>query len=233
MKIFVAYGFNPRDEWVSELIFPILRAFGDEPVTGEDLQGEQITEAVIESIRRCDALIAVATRRGEQPDATGKWPTHRWVTDELSQAISLRKRVVEIRETGVDSQGGIAGDRQRIEYDEAKRDKCLVEIVKAVGNWHQGGTVKLQLLPEDFAQAIFPYLDNPELRCSYCLYSDNNVGDEIQTRIIPITGGLFVQAAGVRRDALIQVKVRYRDQAWTSSFESTESFGIRMRKSGP
>jgi len=232
MKIFVAYGYNQRDEWIPELIFPIIRAFGDEPVTGDDLQGELITEAVIESIRRSDALIAAATRRGDQPDATGKWPTHRWVTDELSQALALRKRVVEIRETGVDSQGGIAGDRQRIEYDETKRDKCLVEIVKAIGNWHQGGTIKLQLLPEDVAAEIFPLLEDPELRCSYRLYVDSDIGDEIDTRIIPMPGGLVVHAAGVRRDAHIQVKVKYRDKSWTSNFESTESYGIRMRKTG-
>jgi hypothetical protein len=232
MKIFLAYGYNARDQWVPELLVPIIRAFGDEPVTGEDLQGEQITEAVIENIKRSDALIAFATRRGDQPDATGKWPTHRWVTDELSQAISMRKRVVEIRETGVDSQHGIAGDRQYIEYDESRRDKCLVEIVKAIGKWHQGGVIKLQLLPEDFATQIFPYLDSPELRCSYCLYVGSDVTDPIQTRIIPITGGLFVQAAGVPRNAFIQVKVQYRDKAWTSSFESTESLGIRMQKIG-
>ena len=232
MKIFVAYGYNQRDRWIQELVFPIIRAFGDEPVTGEELQGEQITDAVIEKIKRCDALIAFATRRGEQPDAVGKWTTHRWVTDELSLAIPMGKRVVEVREDGVNDQGGVAGGRQHVQYDEANRDKCLVEIVKAIGKWHQGGVFKLQLLPEEFAKEVFPFLESPELRCSYCMYVDNVVTEEIQTRILPITGGLFVQAGGVPRDALIQIKVKYRDKAWNSSFESTDSFGIRMQKIG-
>lgn len=232
MKIFVGYGFNDRDEWIPKMIFPVIRAFGDEHVTGEDLQGEQITTAVIEQIRRSDALIGFVTRRGAQPNADGKWPTHRWVTDELSQAIAMGKKVVEVREKDVDVQGGILGDRQRIDYDEAKRDKCIVDIVKTLGNWRQGGMVKLQLLPEDFFNQIKPLVQSDELKCTYCLLVDYQVSEEIPTRIIPTANGLSVRVVGVPSNALIQVKVKFRNKTWTSVFESTDSLGINMFQAG-
>jgi hypothetical protein len=63
MKIFVAYGYNDRDRWIPDLVFPIIRAFDDEVITGEELQGEQITDAVRRKIQQSDALIAFATIR--------------------------------------------------------------------------------------------------------------------------------------------------------------------------
>jgi hypothetical protein len=200
MKIFVAYGYNERDKWIPEMVFPLIRAFGDEPVAGDEMPGEVISAGVIERIKRSDALIAFATRR--------------------------------VREEGVDDQGGVAGDRQRILYEEAKRDKCIVEIVKALGNWRQGGMVKLQLLPTDFVKEILPILYSEELKCSYCLYMDNDVSEDFPTRIIPISNGLFVRLVGIPNNALIQVKVRYRKKSWNSVFESTDSLGINMFQSG-
>jgi prophage antirepressor-like protein len=96
MRIFVAYGYNERDRWVEELVFPVIRAFGDEVVTGEELQGEQITDAVIAKIRSSDALIGFLTRR-DQIGSSDRWTTHRWVTDEISQAVAQRIFVAEVR----------------------------------------------------------------------------------------------------------------------------------------
>ena len=165
MKIFVGYGFNDRDKWIPDLVYPIIHAFGDEVVTGEDLEGDQITAAVRQKIADSDALIGFLTRRGE-PDANGVWKTHRWVIEEIATAIS-KKLVVEVRETGVDDQGGIACDRQRIPYDEHSRDKCLVEVVKTIGKWHSLERVKLKVLPEEYVQELSPLLRDPDLKCTY------------------------------------------------------------------
>ena len=37
VKIFVAFRYNDRDRWVVDLVFPIIRAFSDDVVTGEEL----------------------------------------------------------------------------------------------------------------------------------------------------------------------------------------------------
>jgi hypothetical protein len=231
MKIFVAYGFNGRDRWIPDLVFPIIEAFGDEIITGEELQGQQITNAVIDNIKRSDALIGFAMRRGE-PKGENQWDTHRWVTDEISQAIANNKRILEILETGVDAQGGIAGDRQRILYDESKRDRFLVELVKVLGNWHQSVKLSLQMMPDSCVQEIRPFLKNPRLQCTYrLLYPDTSTtSEDFSTTILPIKGGLFINAQNVQRMSLIQVSVECDGMSWTSDFENTDSFGLILTK---
>jgi len=229
MKIFVGYGYNQRDQWVEEFVFPIIEAFSDEVITGEELQGERITDAVQQKIRQSDALIGFATRRGK-PDGEGKWRTHRWVTDEIATALAADKPVIEVREAGVDDQGGILGDRQRIKYSKKERDKCLVEIVKTIGKLHRGSKVRLKLLPEEYVRELFPLHRKPELKCSYKYLLDGKESEYIPMKIRPITGGLFAEARDVPNKALIQIVISYRDKQWYSSFESTDSLAIRLIK---
>jgi hypothetical protein len=228
MRIFVAYGYNDRDRWIPRLVFPVIRAFGDEVVTGEDMGGEVLSEAVRRRIERSDALIAFVTRRGEPNN--GRWETHRWVTDELAHAIGRVRSVLEIREEGVTDQGGMAGDRQRIPYDETKRDECIVEIVKTLGNWHLTNSVTMQLLPEDCVEQILPLLNNPRLRCSYRVLEDGEESEPVATTIRRITGGLFVQARNIPRRALVQLNVECDGRMWSSDFENTDALSIRLRQ---
>jgi hypothetical protein len=229
MRIFVAFGYNERDKWIPNLVFSIIKAFGDEVVSGEEVQGEQITEAVIREIRQSNALMAFVTRRDKINDT--RWTTHRWVTDELSNAIALRMPVAEVRETGVDEQGGIAGDRQRILYDENERDKCLVEIVKTIGRWHASDTIELKLMPDDCIQAVRPLLRNPALRCTYqVLDRRGNLGEATPAQILPITGGLFVRAKDIPPMSYIQIRVECAGKSWSSEFENVESLGIHLHE---
>jgi len=228
MKIFVGFGYNDRDRWVPDYVFAIISAFGDEVVTGEELQGDQITDAVKHKIKQSNAFMGFATRRKRISE--GRWTTHRWVTDEMALALAQGLLVVEVREQGVDEQGGILGDRHRISYEEKQRDKCLVELVKTVGKWHKGNRVKLQLLPDEYAHEIFPLLRKPDLSCCYRLLIDGSEVKEISTNIVPIKGGLFIEARNVPRDALIQVHVRHQGDSWLSSFEGIDSIGIRLQK---
>jgi hypothetical protein len=173
--------------------------------------------------------MAFVTRR-DRIDAN-RWTTHRWVTDELSNAIALRIPVAEIRETGVDEQGGIAGDRQRIIYNEAERDKCLVEIVKTLGNWHVSQTIELKLLPAECIQAVRPLLRNPALRCTYQILERNgNMSEATPAQILPITGGLFIRAKNVPPLSYIQIRVECAGKSWSSEFENVESLGIHLHE---
>jgi hypothetical protein len=229
MKVFIAFGYNERDKWIPNLVFPIIKAFGDEVVSGEEIQGEQITDAVIREIRQSSALMAFVTRRDKIDE--NRWTTHRWVTDELSNALAFKIPVAEIRERGVDEQGGIAGDRQRILYNESERDKCLVEIVKTLGKWHLSETLELKLLPNECIQAVRPHLRNPDLRCTYQIMDRNGMtGDEIETQIRAVTGGLFVYARNVPPLHFIQIRVKCAGKVWSSEFENVESVGIHLHE---
>lgn len=227
MKIFVGYGYQERDQWIKALVFPIIEAFGSEVISGKEVHGQIISEAIRNKIRRCDALIAFLTRRDR---SDGGWNTHRWVSDELATALAYDLRVLEVREVGVAGQGGIAGDRQRIEYDEKNRDRCLVELAKAIGQWHRIASVQLQLLPRQFVDEIRPLLRRPGFRCIYNLIEDNNESWNNEANVIPITGGLFINLKDVPRKALVQVHVEAQGKSWRSDFESIEQLRIHLQE---
>jgi hypothetical protein len=228
MRIFVGYGFNERDAWVRDLVLPLVRAFGFETETGEGLHGDVITDGVKRKMEKCQAMLGFATRRTAL-DAGG-WTTHRWVLDELAHALAIGIPGVEIREQGVEDQGGIAGDRQRIDYDPAARDRCLVEIAQVLGRWRESfNAVRLQLLPQETVKQVLGVYKQPGFSCVYRLLQDGNEGEDRPAKLLPVGGGMFVQASGVPRDALIQVELRYKDLNWISGFESVDAVGITLQ----
>ena len=228
MRVFIAWGYRDRNSWIRELVYPVVKAFGDEVLHGEDMPGQIITDGVRQRIDRSDALIGFVTLL-EDPGA-GPSATHRWVPDGLATAQARGKCVLEVREEGVANQGGILGDRQLIPYAEAGRAECIVEIVKALGAWHETNNVTLQLLPEECAEQITPLLGNQNLRCFYTILEGGDEGAQLPARIRRIKGGLFVEARNVPRQALIQIRVECAGRSWTSDFESTDSLGIRLRQ---
>jgi len=227
MKIFIAFGYNPRDAWIQQMVFPLVKAFGSDVLSGEEMQGERLSDGVLERIAESDALIAFTTRR--DPLENGNWTTHKWVQQELATAIGAQKKLLaEVRENGVDPQVGLDGDRQRIAYDEAKRDECLVEIVKTIGRWHQTVLVDLQLLPQKFIDDVRPLLRNPRLKCEYMLMEKGRESGPHKATIQPIKGGLFLTAANVPREAMIRVFVEVDEKNWSSDYESVSSIGIKL-----
>jgi hypothetical protein len=228
MRIFVSYGYNDRDRWIRDLVFPIIEAFGGTVETGEGLHGEQIPEAVQRKIARSDALMAFATKREQL--VSGLWMTHRWVTDELALAIQQKRLCVEVRERDVASQGGVAGGRQFIEYDEQARDKCLVELVKTLGKWHLEAPITVQLRPGAFVDWLRPRLRRPGLHCTYTVLEGSRQSEAVQTEILPIKGGLFIKVE-IPRHALLQVHVKVSGEPpWSSDFDTIDSFGIDLKQ---
>src|SRR5579864_639849 len=183
MKVFVSYGFNDRDRWISEFVFPIVRAFGHELATGEDMAGRPIVDGVSARIDRSHAIIGFVTRRGEA--INGVWGTHRWVLDELAYAKGKSLLVIEVRETGVDPQAGILGNLQHILYDERRREACLVELVKAIGGWPRG-RVRIQLFGEGIDQQIVPFVRRADFQCCYRFNQDGEETQQVEARIQPI-----------------------------------------------
>jgi len=234
VRIFVGFGYNERDRWIKELVFPLVESFGDEVVTGEDMPGEILSETVKERIRTSHGLIGFLTRR--TPMNGGGWSTHRWVIEELAHAATLHVSLVEVRETGIDPQGGALGDRQWVPYDEAARAQCLVAVAKVLGKWHrEQGSFRLQLLPADLMPQIVPLYRRPGFTSQYRLILAD--GDETEARpapVVPMQGGLFVKLTSVPRDALVQVELTYNGdrerQTWISSFESLDAIGVVLQK---
>jgi hypothetical protein len=227
MKIFVAYGYNERDRWIKEMVFPVIEAFGSEVEAGEMTYETSIPESVKNKIRRADALIAFTTRRTTQDDVI--WQTHRWVVEELAAAAVLEKKTVEIREKGVEQHGGLTQANQRIEFDETARDKCLVDIVKALGVWHSTDFVQVQLLPEGVANDDLRPLLDQGLTCHYVTRVGSYDDQPVEAVVAGIKGGLFVYVRKPERDALVRINLRHGSRVWSSDYESLNSYGIHLR----
>ncbi len=228
MRIFLGYGYHDRDRWIEDLVAPIIEAFGAEVVDGKEIYGQDLSEGVRMKIRSCDGLIAFLTRR--DPTKDNRWTTHRWVTDELACAITSKIHVLEVLETEIDDQRGMAGDRQYIPYDENGRERCLVELVKAIGAWCRSTTVRLKLLPEDVVREIRPVLNDPRVKCSYRFLEGSRPSDTFDVRMLPVTGGLVIDVNDVPiGQPLIQVEVTAPGKSWTSDFQPVGLSSVHLQ----
>ena len=227
MNIFVAYGYNDRDRWIEDMVFPIIRSFESNCITGDGEYQGPITANVLKKITTSDAVIGFATQR-KTPDAL-PGQTHQWIITELAAAVALQKPIVEVRELGVLPQGGLYMDLERIDYDPEHRDQCLVKIVKAVGSWHKTASVRIQLLPKGWAyDDLRPYLK--QLKCSYVVKTLNYQAAPEPVQIDPIKGGLFINMPRVSSETTIKVIIEYGDRIWESDFESIDAFGIHLNR---
>jgi hypothetical protein len=229
MNVFLAFGYHDRDSWIRNLIVPVVRAFGDEPLVGDVLYGDTLSEGVREQLDSAHAISGFLTRRTDH-DGNLTDSTHWWVLQELAIGVARDLLVLPVREEGVDTQQGIAGAHQWIEYKPSERDRCLVEIVTALGRWHSDATIRLQVLPEDCAAELRPLLRAPDLRVWYQLLIGGDEKEPTRTKLVPIKGGLFVTVRGVPRDALVQLRVEAQGKLWTSDYESLDSIGVHLAK---
>jgi hypothetical protein len=131
MRVFVGYGYNERDQWIEEQVFPILRCVGFTVVHGKDMYGLELQPEVKRRLDQSDAAIGFFTIREGQGDAD--FTSHLWVRDEMVYAISKDKPVIPVKENGVKVPDGLLGNRQYIPLDQADRLACVAELLEALG----------------------------------------------------------------------------------------------------
>jgi hypothetical protein len=232
MRIFVGYGYNERDKWIENYIFPILIAMGCEIAHGKTVYGAALSDEITRAIRMSDAMIGFTTRRGV-PDQ-GKFQTHNWVLQELTAAATAsnpRIPWVEVRENGVISPGGIleAAEMQRIEYEEGDRAQCLVQIAQAVSRFEELTRVtNVRLGPAGPADAIAALLQDPSLRCECEAFRRGRQLPAERLPVLPLKGALFVQLRGIARDDLVRITVFAKGRVWRSSYESVDTIDVQL-----
>ena len=227
MRVFLSYGYNDRDKWIPALVKPMIEAFGSDVLTGEAAYGTAISDHVQAQIKRSDAMLAFLTRRDDL--GQGHWSTHRWVLDEIAIGIAAKVPLVEIRESGVDQQPGIAGQFQHIMLEEAKPAECLSAVAVALTTLHRRAGLMMQLLPEDFIDEVRPMLNRPGVRCTYTCLEGPKESEPCETKLLPMKGGLFCYTPNVPPSALVRVRVEGGGKAWMSNFESPDSLNIIVR----
>lgn len=231
MKTFVGYGFNERDKWIEDMIFPIVIAFGDEVIHGKLMPGEFLAEGVKERLKKADIFIGFATRRLNQHTGELTTATHKWVAQELAMALVP---ALEVREIGSDPQAGITAGVQYLQYDPRSRDQFLVGFVENYGELRRrAGRFELHLMPDEFTDALAPVLADGNLRCTYQLMDGASFDEEpeVPTKIVSIKGGLFIRTGKVSRDCYIKVRVTCGSTfAWTSEYQRVDTRMIHLSR---
>ena len=173
-------------------------------------------------------MIGFTTIRQEEAGSAGG--THLWVSDELITAASFDIPFVEVREKDVEGGGMRDENRQLIHYEESQRDRCIVEIAKLMQQWRRS-SVRVQLLPQDIAEKIRPFLRGPGLRVTYRLLTGAKESQPKETTLLPIAGGLYVRIADLQPSSLVSVSVEaFGKPPWNSDYESVDTAVINLKE---
>jgi hypothetical protein len=230
MNIFIGFGYNNDDKWIKDLVFPLVQSFDATIVTGEDLHGLVISQEVTDRIKNVDGLLAFFTRRDAM--TSGNFTSHLWVRDELVTAISNGIPGVEIRERKVDSQGGIIGDRQRMEFDLDDKAKLLVELAKLLSGWRRNLKAKrLFLLPRDIVQDARQHINKDTLKCTYQFMDGSKQSEVYSAKPFKFGQGLCVDIRNIpSEDSLVQVTIQGPQFEWSSDYESVQLLSINLQR---
>jgi hypothetical protein len=203
MRIFVGYGYNPRDSWIEKDVFPILEAMHLHVVHGKNMHGQVLQDGVKDRIEQSDALIGFCTMRSRLKGA--EFNSHIWVRDEMVHALARQKPVVEIREKGVANPPGITGDRQRIELDPKDRLSCIAELVKAVNSWRMRRLLLVSADPKR-AKKLRDALVTGQLVVEYMTRIHGVNSPRRSGRIELVDNAFYLNAIGLPDSSLVQVE---------------------------
>jgi hypothetical protein len=211
MRVFIGYGYNNRDKWVEQHVFPLVIAFGCEIAHGKLAYGGALPEEIVKTIRSSDAMIGFTTRR--EPSREGLFRTHPWVVQELLMAHAENLPWVEVREEGVEPPGGIleSAGTQRIDYREADRADCLVKIAQALSRFReQTSIITVRLGPATTVDHISTLLNDGTFACTCETLRGTRESAPRSIPVRPIKGGLFVQLRGIAPEEFVRITIAAR-----------------------
>ena len=226
MKLFVAYHYSEEDQWIKQLVIPMLGALDIEINTGEDLQGEVIEGRVRTLIEEADALVAFVTH---------PWGDRSWVRDELLYSLGRGKRGLIVVNNGLLPLGGLVAGRQYVGFDLDKKEKLLVELVRVLYEWKKTCEVRsLIILPFEIMQYAWRFInENPsQLRCSYRFRNGNQQSALYETIPFPLPQALAVDIKNIPTtgNPLIQLSVKGPGFSFSSGYQDFSYFSVKLEK---
>lgn len=126
---FVGHSFDPSDTPLVGSLISTLEALGIAVLTGEKPKADTISEKVKGRIESQYLFVGIFTRRDK---LVGKdaWNTSPWVIDEKAYAYGRNKKLILLKEAGVESIGGIQGDYEYIEFARDKLESAVLRLIQ-------------------------------------------------------------------------------------------------------
>ena len=211
-RLFLSYHFA-TDQELAKGALQLAEAFDYAVETGEDLGGGPLTPEVMARIESCDALVAVVSRGQKKAGKKGVYLTHPWVIGELGHARAKRLRNIAMVADGVAIEGPYT-ENERIVLDPAQPAAALIKLARTLSKWRRdaGRTVKVIILPEELAAK----LRGDDVRCQYRFQHDGLKEPWQEADVLSEIGGTCAYLKGVKDDYLIELRVRYGNETWTS-----------------
>jgi hypothetical protein len=128
-SVFVGHSFASDDAKVNDVVLRFLAAYGFEVVTGEKPSANTVSAKVQGRIEQCEGFVGVFTRR-DKVSRKSEWLPSAWVVDEKAFALAKNKKLILLREEGVQSIGGLQGDYEYLEFDRTDMADLLVRLME-------------------------------------------------------------------------------------------------------
>jgi hypothetical protein len=135
LTVFIGQSFTNEDAELNSSVGKLLEAYGLRVVTGERPKADSVSKKVRERIESAEYFLGIFTRR-DRLRGRREWTTSAWVIDEKAYALANRKKLILLRETGVQSIGGIQGDYEYIEFARDDVPDLLIKLVAILRSLH-------------------------------------------------------------------------------------------------
>lgn len=214
---FLSYSFEPEARELARKVERLMESHELGALTGEVLEGQPLTQAVLDLIGAADATIAVLSPKFTA--ANGALLPSAWVQQELAFAIARDKPCIAMVDTRVQVAGAMVG-YEHIPYDLADLLPAFLKLSETLGAWkrRRGRRVKVRIFPGQLESTLgnFP-AGTPE--CRYRLTRENSgamVRDWKVANVRLEPGGAFAYLEAVPTDTLLEVQIRLPTESWGS-----------------
>jgi hypothetical protein len=117
------------DACINSCICDTFSALGLAVETGERPRANRISDKVKCLIEQQSIFAGIFTRR-DKIARKQEWTTSAWFIDEKAYAVGLQKRLILLKEQGVNSIGGIQGDYEYIEFSREGLGGAIISLIK-------------------------------------------------------------------------------------------------------
>lgn len=209
MKIFVSYSFRPENVWIEDLVVPLIRCFGHQPITGRMLDAGPLVNEVRDKIRQCRRVLCFVSRANPRHDATGAVISHEppdWVRDELITARATDRDALEYRELGV-TYGGAAPFHAYVDFDRGAIPKLMLDLAQRLAEWPVGPLQLRLSVPEALRPTIQAAALAHTLRASCRAFDEEGTERNAQELEVRLRDGQLIVLFWIKPDPGLSIDI--------------------------
>jgi len=217
LKVFLGFSFDDATRPLAAAVEGLLESHEAQVITGEDLGGGSVTQAVEARIEQAHALVALLTP--DERKANGRYACKPWVHDELIIARTRQKLAIAVLDDRVEP-GGAYKEHELIPFLAEAPLPAFLKLSRTIGQWKRqiGRLVRVRILPDTLAQKVADSADsNGGEPCESRLVAVDGVSGPWQAApVVHEIGGTFAYVRGAQDDTRVQLRITLGNEVWQS-----------------